>query len=283
MPTRRPASAPRSTASEHGRAALAAERAAFRYPVLRVTYRDPTAPLPSTGAPSPSCSAPGVYATTVTQPGAFRRYLLEQLEPLVDGIRRRDRGRRRATRRSPILMCSRAATSWPAAASTAAELARHLPVAELAAVGDEIADGLWRLRPGSRARWRCSTRPRRLFAAPPRALHRHRLAARAALGPAHQLPPLCRPVRPLGPASSCAADGRSRRLVLPGNVVIDAAIRRQRPRRASPPRLAPLPDARLSSASRRTARASRSSTSASGRRTPRPSPTTSRCCARIAG
>ena len=27
--------------------------------------------------------SPGVYATTVTQPGFFRRYLLEQLQPLV--------------------------------------------------------------------------------------------------------------------------------------------------------------------------------------------------------
>ena len=46
-------------------------------------------------------------------------------------------------------------------------------------------------------------RPRRLLAAPPRALHGQRLAQRAAMDPAHQLPPLRRPVRALGPRAAC--------------------------------------------------------------------------------
>ncbi len=37
---------------------------------------------------------PGIYATTVTQPAAFRAYLLEQLDHLVRGLRRHHRGRR---------------------------------------------------------------------------------------------------------------------------------------------------------------------------------------------
>ena len=81
----------------------AATRALFRYPELRLTYT-PNGPALSSARAFAKFSEPGVYTTTVTQPAEFRAYLLEQLEPLVDGIRRHDRGRRRRARRSPTLM-----------------------------------------------------------------------------------------------------------------------------------------------------------------------------------
>ena len=58
------------------------ERRHFRYPELRLTW-DPNGPIPVTRRAWGKFQAPGVYATTVTQPGFFRRYLLEQLQPLV--------------------------------------------------------------------------------------------------------------------------------------------------------------------------------------------------------
>ena len=168
---------------------------------------------------------------------------------------------------------------------TAAELARHFPTPQLSAVGDEIADGQWELsrrRAAPALAVRC--RPRRLFAAPARALHGQRLAPRAAVDPAHQLSPLRRPVRALGARAArqrrrfraawcCPAMSQIEREHSPDEA--DALV--------AGCALAPLPDAGLSPGRAATARASPSSTSASARPTPRTSPTTWRCCARTAG
>ena len=59
------------------------ERARFRYPELRLDYK-PTGPLPAIKRAYAKFQGRGSYATTVTQPDFFRRYLLEQLQPLVD-------------------------------------------------------------------------------------------------------------------------------------------------------------------------------------------------------
>ena len=75
-------------------------------------------------------------------------------------------------------------------------------------------------------------RARRFLAAPAGALHRHRLARRAAVDPADQLPPLCRPVRPPGPGASCAGRHGVDALVLPGGVA-DRAQRHGRSRTPS--------------------------------------------------
>ena len=69
-------------------------RASFRYPLLRVIYRDTAGPRPRNRRAFAKLQRPGVYETTITHPGAFRRYLLEQLAPLHGRVRRRDRGRR---------------------------------------------------------------------------------------------------------------------------------------------------------------------------------------------
>ena len=62
----------------------AAERAAFRYPELRLDWepRGPAA-VPFTRRAWARLHVPGAYATTVAQPAHFRGYLLEQLRPLA--------------------------------------------------------------------------------------------------------------------------------------------------------------------------------------------------------
>jgi len=85
--------------------------------------------------------SPGVYATTVTQPGAFRRYLLDQLRPLIAefgatisvGSSRRSR--------TPMFWNTRMSCIQDTVKP--GELARHFPTPMLSAVGDEVADGLW--------------------------------------------------------------------------------------------------------------------------------------------
>src|SRR5260370_10684065 len=57
-------------------------RAKFRYPQLRVTY-EPEGVPPSNQRAFAKFTEAGIYTTTVTQPAAFRGYLIEQLEPLV--------------------------------------------------------------------------------------------------------------------------------------------------------------------------------------------------------
>ena len=59
------------------------EREKFRYPELRVDWQ-PSGAIPFTWRSWAKFQAPGRYCTTVTQPAFFRRYLLEQLRPLVD-------------------------------------------------------------------------------------------------------------------------------------------------------------------------------------------------------
>ena len=59
-----------------------AERAAFRYPALHLHWNAENLP-PATRRAWAKLQLPGDYATTVTQPAAFRAYLLEQLRPLA--------------------------------------------------------------------------------------------------------------------------------------------------------------------------------------------------------
>ena len=119
----------------------------------------------------------------------------------------------------------------------------------------------WRRDRGRRVRLRprAAARPvrraaRRLFAPPPRALYRLRLAGDAALGAAHQLPPLCRPVRAMGPEAAARGSGRreSHFARQPGHRLVDFAGRGRSARGRR--RLASLPDARLSLRARRRAR-----------------------------
>ena len=58
-------------------------RATFRYPFLRLIHSDSGRPSPVNNRAFAKLQRPGVYETTITHPGPFRGYLLEQLEPLV--------------------------------------------------------------------------------------------------------------------------------------------------------------------------------------------------------
>jgi AMP nucleosidase len=122
------------------------ERARFRYPQLHLTY-DPKGPQPVTKRAYAKFQGPGVYATTVTQPAHFRRYLLEQLHPLV-----RDYGAQIAVGPSaqeiPYPYVFERGDELAHGSVTATELAHHFPTPMLAAVGDEVADSVYALAPG---------------------------------------------------------------------------------------------------------------------------------------
>ena len=88
---------------------------------------DPRGPIPITRRAWAKFQAPGVYATTVTQPGFFRPYLLEQLRPAGRGIRRRPSRSASASRRCRTPMCWNAATSWRTAPPRRPNWRAHFP------------------------------------------------------------------------------------------------------------------------------------------------------------
>jgi AMP nucleosidase len=120
------------------------ERAQFRYPELRVSYRATTVP-PVKQRAYAKFQGPGVYATTVTQPAFFRNYLLEQLNYLVGdygatievGV---------SDQEIPYPYVFERGDELGRGAHSAAELAQFFPTPLLAKVGDEIADGTWEFR-----------------------------------------------------------------------------------------------------------------------------------------
>jgi AMP nucleosidase len=124
-----------------------AERARFRYPELRLDWR-PTGPAPLPRRAWAKFQTPGTYATTVTQPAAFRRYLLQQLEPLAEeygaaisvGV---------SGQEMPYPYVLEGGDELFQGDTSPGDLARHFPVPMLSAVGDEIADGLWAAPEGS--------------------------------------------------------------------------------------------------------------------------------------
>ena len=122
-------------------------RSKFYYPVLRVIYRNENHPRLPTLRAYARLQRPGIYETTVTHPGAFRSYLLEQLEPLVSeygaeieaGV---------STQEIPFPYVVERAEEIINANVSVSELARYFPTPRLAAVGDEVADGLWERKEG---------------------------------------------------------------------------------------------------------------------------------------
>jgi AMP nucleosidase len=122
-------------------------RAKFRYPQLRVTY-EPEGVPPSNQRAFAKFTEPGVYTTTVTQPAAFRAYLLEQLGPLVTEF-----GARLEVgvggQEIPYPYVFETGDELGRGGASAAELARFFPVPLLAVVGDEIADGAFEIRFGT--------------------------------------------------------------------------------------------------------------------------------------
>jgi AMP nucleosidase len=124
----------------------AGERSRFRYPELRVVC-EPNQPIPVSRRAWGKIQTPGVYATTVTHPCFFRRYLLEQLEPLVA-----EYGATLAVGPSgqemPYPYVLDRGDELASGVVNPVELARHFPTPLLSAVGDEVADGLWAFEEG---------------------------------------------------------------------------------------------------------------------------------------
>lgn len=118
-----------------------AERLQFRYPELRLTYR-PTGPLPRIMRATAKLQTGGSYATTVTQPGHFRPYLLEQLGHLV-----RDYGVTLevgvSAQEIPYPYVLEPGADLTRNGTTTSQLATWFPTPRLSVVGDEVADGLW--------------------------------------------------------------------------------------------------------------------------------------------
>ncbi len=124
-----------------------AERERFCYPRLRVTYRPEGAP-PANSRAFAKFSVAGVYSTTVTQPDDFRPYLLEQLEPLVSEFGAKvEVGPSHQEIAYPYVFES--GDELGRGGVTASDIARHFPAPSLAVVGDEIADGTFDIRLGA--------------------------------------------------------------------------------------------------------------------------------------
>ena len=119
----------------------AQERALFRYPELRLTYRF-HGEVPVITRAYAKVQLPGTYSVTVTHPAAFRNYLLEQLVPLmrdftVDvevGVSQQN---------IPYPYVVEQGDELAGSGVTAAALARVFPSTDLSAATDGIADGLY--------------------------------------------------------------------------------------------------------------------------------------------
>ncbi len=119
----------------------AVERTAYRYPELTLSYR-PAGPVPLISRAFAKLSEPGVYATTVTQPRAFRDYLMTQLTPLCADYDV-DLDVRVSHTEIPYPYVVEDANELTFGGASPAELARVFPYPLLSNVGDEIADGEW--------------------------------------------------------------------------------------------------------------------------------------------
>jgi AMP nucleosidase len=122
------------------------ERQGFRYPELRVDYRGGGI-QPRIARAFAKFQGPGSYATTITHPQHFSRYLVEQLGYLV-----KDYGAvisvAPSSQEIPYPYVLEQGDDLGRNDVTAAELALYFPAPRLALVGDEIADGLWQPGPG---------------------------------------------------------------------------------------------------------------------------------------
>ncbi len=125
--------------AENGTPPSAEERMLFRYPELRVTYLGELAPRLARAYGQ--LMWPGEYAVTITQPGYYRDYLVQQLSLLVE-----DYGAELSVRVSdteiPYSFVLDAAGAAAFETVPAEELARVFPNPRLTQVGDAVVDGL---------------------------------------------------------------------------------------------------------------------------------------------
>lgn len=115
------------------------ESGAFCYPELTIRY-NPDGPPPPISRAFGKMSEPGTYSTTITQPEFFRRYLMEQLEPLLrDYDIEVEVGR--STAEIPYGYVWDQGHADGLDEINPAELAKWFPAPDLGDIGDEIADG----------------------------------------------------------------------------------------------------------------------------------------------
>ena len=134
----------------------AKDRAAFRYPLLRVVCREVGAAARTRRAYA-KFQRPGVYATTVTHPGHFRRYLLEQLEPLVAEYGA-EISVDVSSQEIPYPYVLERVEDIGRSGVTASELASHFPTPRSPSSATRWRTGSWRCPRASRARSPCSMR-----------------------------------------------------------------------------------------------------------------------------
>ena len=114
---------------------------AFAYPELRLRYT-PEGPAPRVGRAFGIVREPGLYATTVTRPEIFAGYIREQLELLVrDYDVEVEVGLSSTEMPYPYVLDGAEDLQLDGAQSE--EIARWFPAAQLASIGDEIADGVF--------------------------------------------------------------------------------------------------------------------------------------------
>jgi AMP nucleosidase len=114
---------------------------AFAYPELRIHY-DGANPAPRLARAFALVRHPGAYATSLTRPRLFRRYLEEQLELLIrDYAVSVSVGRSAQEIPYPYILDGAADLRLAGASSEA--LARAFPTTELAHIGDEVVDGVF--------------------------------------------------------------------------------------------------------------------------------------------
>jgi AMP nucleosidase len=129
----------------------------FAYPELRIDYAQGS-PIAFPARAYGRLNQPGRYATSITRPWLFRKYLAEQLQFLV-----RDYGVEVSVGRSaseiPYPYVLDGTDDLRLDGAQAADLALWFPTTELAHIGDEVADGEWMALPDS-------ARPLSLFDGP---------------------------------------------------------------------------------------------------------------------
>jgi AMP nucleosidase len=119
----------------------AEEQELFRYPELRLTY-DCQGEVPTTVRAYAKVQVPGTYSVTITHPAAFRKYLLEQLQPLMaDFTLTVEVGV--SEQYIPYPYVVEGGDELAGSGVTAAELARVFPSTDLSAATDGTADGLY--------------------------------------------------------------------------------------------------------------------------------------------
>lgn len=118
-----------------------AERKRFFYPELRMTYVC-QGEVPTTVRAYAKVQVPGTYSVTVTHPAAFRKYLLDQLGPLMNDFTVQvEVGPSQQNIPYPYVVED--GDELAGAGITAAELARVFPSTDLSAATDGTADGLY--------------------------------------------------------------------------------------------------------------------------------------------